>query len=101
MEKELSLKMNKRTLIIGEHSLTKHLLRRCEDERAEVRHLRTLTSEDIEINEFGQLYLLARKNDECRSLVLLEKLAATYDVAIHKGVKLRCHILVKKKIKEC
>lgn len=95
MEKELSLKMNKRTLIIGEHSLTKHLLRRCEDERAEVRHLRTLTSEDIEINEFGQLYLLARKNDECRSLALLEKLAATYDVAIHKGVKLRCHILVQ------
>lgn len=95
MEKELSLKMNKRTLIIGEHSLTKHLLRRCEDERAEVRHLRTLTSEDIEINEFGQLYLLARKNDECRSLALLEKLAATYDVAIHKGVKLRCHILMQ------
>ncbi len=87
--------MNKRSLIIGEHSLTKYLLQRCEDERAEVRHLVTLTSEDIDINEFDQLYLFARKNDECRSLALLAELAATYDVAMHKREKLLCHILVQ------
>ncbi len=86
--------MNKRTLIIGEHSLTKYLLRQCEDERAELQHIRTLTSEDIDINEFAQLYLLTRKNDECRSLALLAELAATYDVAIHSGVKLLCHLMM-------
>lgn len=86
--------MNKRILIIGGHPLAKTIIRQFQEVGAETLHLPMLTTEGGNINEFAQLYLLTRKNDECRSLALLAELAATYDAAIHSGVKLLCHLMM-------
>ena len=86
--------MNKRILIIGEHPLAKTIIRQLEEGGAETLHLPILTTEGGNINEFDQLCLLPRKGEECKSLALLAKLAAAYDVASHSGVKLLCYLLV-------
>ena len=86
--------MNKRILIIGEHSLAKTVRRQFEEVGAETLYFPMLPTEGCNINEFDQLCLLPGKGEECKSLSVLAELVAAYDVASHSGVKLLCHLMM-------
>lgn len=89
-----SCNMTKRVIIIGNHPISKDLVRQYEGKGYSVVVQPSLSPEGIGIDDFDELCLLAGENEDNKALALLGRLAEEYDVNRHEGLRMRCHLLL-------
>ena len=87
--------MSKKTIILGKHLLKECLVRQYEAQGNVVKCHEELTTEEICINDYGELCLLAHEGEDDKAMALLAELAAGYDMAVHGGKRLICHLLLQ------
>lgn len=88
--------MIKTVIIIGKHPITESLVRQYEGKEYAVVRQETLTGEGVDVNSADELCLLAGDGEDNKAVAMLDELAAKYDVDVHHGKRLICHLLVQK-----
>ena len=93
--------MATKILIEGKHPLAKDLIRQYERRNCVVNHSLEITTQGICINDYDELCLLSSISGDSEVeadyevLSLIPQLIDNYDVALHSGKKLLCHLLVQ------
>lgn len=87
--------MSKKVIIIGMHSLAENLVRQYEGRGYVVERQQELTTEGVVLTEVDEICLLAGDGEDDKAVAMLEKLATKYDLNVHHGKCLTCHLLVQ------
>lgn len=88
--------MDKRIVIIGNLPITDSVVQQFENKGLVVEQRQELLAEDIAMNDYDELYLLAGDGEESKAVALLAELAEKYDTEAHNGKRLTCHIMVER-----
>ena len=88
--------MTKTVIIIGKHPIAESLVRQYAGKEYAVVRQETLTGEGVDVNSADELCLLAGDGEDNKAVAMLDELAAKYDVDVHHGKRLICHLLVQK-----
>lgn len=86
--------MHRIVFVSGNHLIAKGIINSYNDLKIEVVHQKEQSAENIDINIFHEICLLAEKNDNQKYIAQLDKLVAGYDVEKHDGRRLVCHLLL-------
>lgn len=87
--------MYKKVIIIGDHPLANDLMQQYEDRGLVVVQQQELLVAGVVLNDYEELCLLADKGEDDQVVAMLVELVATYDVEVHNGNKMICHLLVQ------
>ena len=82
-------------IILGKHSLTKRLVQQYEAKNWTVNCWHGLAIDDVNINDYDELCLLAETGEDNKAVSLLAEIAARYDTDAHDGKRLTCHLLLQ------
>lgn len=86
---------SKKVIILGDHPVTENIIRHYDVLQREVVHHKRLTLESIDINDFDEICLLSGNEDDNKTIVLLDDIAAAYDMSSNHGERLLCHLFVQ------
>lgn len=86
---------SKKVIILGDHPVAESLIRHFNVLQREVVHHKRLTLEIIDINDFDEICLLSGNEDDNKTIVLLDDIAAAYDMSSNHGERLLCHLFVQ------
>jgi len=87
--------VDKNIIIMGKHSVADSLMRQFENAGCAVKRQEKLIQGDINFNCFDELCLLSEGGMDNKAVALLRAIADVYNLAVHKGKKLLCHLLVQ------
>lgn len=87
--------MRKTVTIIGKHPIAESLVRQYERMEHAVVRQEQLSAEGVDVNSADELCLLAGDGEDNKVVALLDELAAKYDVDVHHGKRLTCHLHVQ------
>lgn len=87
--------MINKAIILGSHPLAKSLLQQYEARGTGVEHFQGLITDDVIINDYDEICLLADKGEDDKAIALLSDLSEKYDVETHQGKRLTCHLLLQ------
>ena len=82
--------------LLGKHAIADHLVQQYKAKGCIVDCHEELSAEDVRINEYDELCLLAGDGEDDKAVAMLDELAEKYDVDAHNGKRLTCHLLVQK-----
>lgn len=85
----------RKVLILGDHPIAKCIIKQYNDSPFEVVHIKDLVVSDIDINEFCELCLLAKADEDTKAIAILDKLAEGYNDSLQTGSRLLCHLLLQ------
>ena len=87
--------MARKVIIIGGHPIADNLLQQYETKGYVVDRKRDLMVDNIHINEYDELCLLAGYGEDDKAVAMLGQLSVGYDVEKHNGNRLICHLLLQ------
>lgn len=86
--------MTRRAIIIGRHGIAKDLSRQYEVKGFATEQRHELSVENLRLDGFVEVCLLADAGEDDKAVAMLAELAARYDIKSHQGKPLTCHLLV-------
>lgn len=86
---------SKNVIISGDHPIAESIIRHYNVLKRDVLHHKRLTLEGIDINDFDDICLLSGNEDDNKALVMLDDIAAAYDMSSNHGKRLLFHLLVQ------
>ena len=86
---------NIKVIILGDHAVAESIIRHYNVLQREVVRHKRLSLESVGINNFDEICLLSGNDDVNKAIVLLDDIAAAYDMSSNHGKRLLCHLLVQ------
>lgn len=86
---------SKNVIISGDHPIAESIIRHYNVLKRDVLYHKRLTLEGIDINGFDDICLLSGNEDDNKALVMLDDIAAAYDMSSNHGKRLLFHLLVQ------
>ena len=85
---------SKSILILGYHPIAEKIARRDEETDCVVKWNHGQIIEGLAINQYDELCLLGDDGRECNTIAVLPELVRKYQLDVHNGNKLLCHLMV-------
>ena len=86
--------MRRNIIIIGNHPIANNLIRQFENTSFNTERLKTFPAEEADFKHCDELFLFANRENDDRSIAMLEQIANAYDVNTHDRGQLICHFLL-------
>ena len=86
---------NIKVIMLGDHAVAESIIQHYNVLKRDVFHHKRLTFEVIDINDFDEICLLSGNDDVNKAIVLLDDIAAAYDMSSNHGKRLLFHLLVQ------